>query len=183
MLLTGTEFKGIAGIGADGLNDTYDAIKHGFASVSYTMPQYRTASDNTDIEQLKQKRDKTIRALERLKKLFLYDDDGITEKEYLSSKKELEVELAGIESDIDTAQSDELALKYDDMNFIATASGFLISHSIQSDHVDYRSLAAAVDDKVLKDFVYSVISRIVILNGHVSSIEFKNGLVHEFLYR
>ena len=183
MLLTGTEFKDIAGIGADGLNDTYDAIKHGFTSVSYTTPQYRTVSDDADVEQLKQKRDKTIRALERLKKLFLYDDDGITEKEYLSSKKELEIELAGIESDIDTAQSDELASKYDDMNFIATASGFLISHSIQSGHVDYRSLAVAVDDKVLKDFVNSVISRIVILNGRVSSIEFKNGLVHEFLYR
>lgn len=184
MLLTGTEFKDIAGIGANGLNDTYDAIKHGFTSVSYATPQYRTVNGDPDVEQLKQRRDKTIRALERLKKLFLYDDDGITEKEYLSSKKELEVELAGIESDIDTAQSDELASKYDDMNFIATASGFLISHSIQSgEHINYRSLAVAVDDKVLKDFVDSVISRIVVLNGRVSSIEFKNGLVHEFLYR
>ena len=44
-------------------------------------------------------------------------------------------------------------------------------------------LSCAVDAKVLKDFVNSVIERIVLLDGRVASIEFKNGLVHEFLYR
>ncbi len=46
------------------------------------------------------------------------------------------------------------------------------------------SFSAYADDaKVLKDFVNSVIERIVLLDGRVASIEFKNGLVHEFLYR
>lgn len=122
--------------------------------------------------------------LERLKKLFLFEDDAMSEKEYLMSKRELEGTLSDIENELSALEADTADTKYDDMSFISTASGFLIAHQIASgEHINYRELACAVDAKVLKDFANSVIERIVLLDGRVASIEFKNGLVHEFLYR
>ena len=107
-----------------------------------------------------------------------------SEKEYLMSKRELEGTLSDIENELSALEADTADTKYDDMSFISTASGFLIAHQIASgEHINYRELSCAVDAKVLKDFVNSVIERIVLLDGRVASIEFKNGLVHEFLYR
>lgn len=149
----------------------------------YTAAPY-TVIRSGDSDALTAKRDKTIRALERLKKLFLFEDDAMSEKEYLMSKRELEGTLSDIENELSALEADTADTKYDDMSFISTASGFLIAHQIASgEHINYRELACAVDAKVLKDFVNSVIERIVLLDGRVASIEFKNGLVHEFLYR
>lgn len=162
---------------------TSDTIMHGFKPERYTAAPY-TVIRSGDSDALTAKRDKTIRALERLKKLFLFEDDAMSEKEYLMSKRELEGTLSDIENELSALEADTADTKYDDMSFISTASGFLIAHQIASgEHINYRELACAVDAKVLKDFVNSVIERIVLLDGRVASIEFKNGLVHEFLYR
>lgn len=156
---------------------------NGFKPKRYTAAPY-TVIRSGDSDALTAKRDKTIRALERLKKLFLFEDDAMSEKEYLMSKRELEGTLSDIENELSALEADTADTKYDDMSFISTASGFLIAHQIASgEHINYRELACAVDAKVLKDFVNSVIERIVLLDGRVASIEFKNGLVHEFLYR
>lgn len=158
-------------------------VSNGFKPKRYTAAPY-TVIRSGDSDALTAKRDKTIRALERLKKLFLFEDDAMSEKEYLMSKRELEGTLSDIENELSALEADTADTKYDDMSFISTASGFLIAHQIASgEHINYRELSCAVDAKVLKDFVNSVIERIVLLDGRVASIEFKNGLVHEFLYR
>lgn len=183
ILLTGPEFEQVAGIADIGLDVTFDTIMHGFKPKRYTAAPY-TVIRSGDSDALTAKRDKTIRALERLKKLFLFEDDAMSEKEYLMSKRELEGTLSDIENELSALEADTADTKYDDMSFISTASGFLIAHQIASgEHINYRELACAVDAKVLKDFANSVIERIVLLDGRVASIEFKNGLVHEFLYR
>ena len=183
ILLTGPEFEQVAGIADIGLDVTFDTIMHGFKPKRYTAAPY-TVIRSGDSDALTAKRDKTIRALERLKKLFLFEDDAMSEKEYLMSKRELEGTLSDIENELSVLEADTADTKYDDMSFISTASGFLIAHQIASgEHINYRELACAVDAKVLKDFANSVIERIVLLDGRVASIEFKNGLVHEFLYR
>lgn len=183
ILLTGPEFEQVAGIADIGLDVTFDTIMHGFKPKRYTAAPY-TVIRSGDSDALTAKRDKTIRALERLKKLFLFEDDAMSEKEYLMSKRELEGTLSDIENELSALETDATDTKYDDMSFISTASGFLIAHQIASgEHINYRELACAVDAKVLKDFANSVIERIVLLDGRVASIEFKNGLVHEFLYR
>ena len=183
ILLTGPEFEQVAGIADIGLDVTFDTIMHGFKPKRYTAAPY-TVIRSGDSDALTAKRDKTIRALERLKKLFLFEDDAMSEKEYLMSKRELEGTLSDIENELSALEADTADTKYDDMSFISTASGFLIAHQIASgEHINYRELSCAVDAKVLKDFVNSVIERIVLLDGRVASIEFKNGLVHEFLYR
>ena len=46
-----------------------------------------------------------------------------------------------------------------------------------------QKLATSVDTGVLKQFVLSIIDSITIINGNISSIVFKNGLCHEFIFK
>lgn len=46
---------------------------------------------------------------------------------------------------------------------------------------DFDKLARETDASILKDFINSVISKIYVTNGQVSSIIFRNGITHEFL--
>ncbi len=39
-----------------------------------------------------------------------------------------------------------------------------------------------IDTKIVKDFINSVVKKIVILDGKILSILFKNGIEHKFLY-
>lgn len=46
-----------------------------------------------------------------------------------------------------------------------------------------QKLATSVDTGVLKQFVLSIIDSITIINANISSIVFKNGLCHEFIFK
>ena len=67
--------------------------------------------------------------------------------------------------------------------WMANASAFLLANKLSnSEHIVYRDFAPLVSDEMLKDFVQSVIERIIILDGHVDSIIFKNGITHQFIW-
>ena len=52
----------------------------------------------------------------------------------------------------------------------------LILHTMQK-------LTTSVDTGVLKQFVLSIMDSITIINANISSIVFKNGLCHEFIFK
>lgn len=126
-------------------------------------------------------RDKNKKALERLKKLYLFDENAMSEKEYLDTKQSLEVRNTQINNELAEMRKDETA-PGTAMGFINSASSFLVAHKLnQSEHINYKEFASLVDDSVLKDFICSVIDHIVILDGQVDTIVFKNGLTHRFI--
>lgn len=49
-------------------------------------------------------------------------------------------------------------------------------------YVNFDTMIRKIDTKIIKDFVNSVIKKIVILDGKILSIRFKNGIEHKFLY-
>ena len=49
-------------------------------------------------------------------------------------------------------------------------------------YVNFDTMIRKIDTKIIKDFVNSVIKKIVILDGKIISIRFKNGIEHKFLY-
>lgn len=53
---------------------------------------------------------------------------------------------------------------------------------MNGDRDDPVSFIRNVDLSVVKSFLNTIIRKIVILNGKVSSIEFKNGITLEFSY-
>ena len=63
------------------------------------------------------------------------------------------------------------------------ASMFIVTNELKDKrHIDYRSLLDLVDVSVIKQLTDSAISKIVILDGKITSIRFVNGIEHRFLY-
>ena len=64
------------------------------------------------------------------------------------------------------------------------ASMFIIADKLKDQrYVNYRSLLRSVEPAALKLFTNSVLQKIVVLDGRITKIRFKNGLEHEFLYK
>ena len=50
-------------------------------------------------------------------------------------------------------------------------------------YISYKRLAMSVDNGVLKSFIASIVDSIVIFDGKVKTITFRNGLSHTFVFR
>lgn len=186
ILLTGPEFESVAGIDVIGLTAAFDALKALHGPTATYKPtaltnDTSTAADDTQALLLTQEKEKNIKALERLKKLYLFDENAMSEREYLETKQSLEVRNAQIENELaDMRMNQEAATA--SMGFVSSASSFLVAHKMnQGEHIDYKEFAPLLDDKTLKDFVASVVDSIGIIEGKVDSITFNNGMVHKFI--
>ena len=70
-----------------------------------------------------------------------------------------------------------------DEAFVEKASYFImVEHIMSGDRDDPVSFIRNVDLSVVKSFLNTIIRKIVILSGKVSSIGFKNGITLEFSY-
>lgn len=52
----------------------------------------------------------------------------------------------------------------------------------KKEYIDYAEITIYLDDDILKNFIDQVIDKIYILEGHITKIQFSNGLEHEFIY-
>lgn len=184
ILLSGKEFSSMAGISSEGLNAMYQLLTGRQVSASYTPKLLQApSSDSTEIEALKHKLEKLERALERLKKAYLFDDDSLSEKEYLETKAELESQKVACDNQLKSLTDTLYMGSADETAFIQSAASFLLTYEMQSDtYIKYSEIAPAIGHETLKDFVNLVIDKIVIQDSRPVSITFKNGLEHRFLY-
>ena len=186
ILLTGPEFKNVVGIDVVGLTAAFDALKALHGPTATYKPtaltnDTSTATDDARAVLLTQEKERNIKALERLKKLYLFDENAMSEREYLETKQGLEVRNAQIENELaDMRMNQEAATA--SIGFVSSASSFLVAHKMnQGEHIDYKEFAPLLDDKTLKDFVASLVDSIGIIEGKVDSITFNNGMVHKFI--
>lgn len=183
-LLNGPEFENIVGIEEISLSATFQSI---FAS-KRTSYKHSTSSlpsiDQTGLTKLQSEKAKLERAMERLKKLYLFDDGAMSEKEYLSTKQDLDLKLVTINNKIADLEESSFPADKGDLAFVQSISSFLLAHKLLSEeHIEYSKFALTVDDQTLKDFINSVIDAIYIKNRLPISIVFKNGLEHRFIYK
>jgi hypothetical protein len=189
ILLNGPEFEKVAGIDNEGLQELYMSLLGRSASpAAGFVPIPLTAAtveiDASEIDVLKADVTKYTRAIERLKKAFLFDEEGMDEKEYLSTKRDLETKIVNTNNKMADLETSLFETSAGEMAFITSASSFLLAHKIQSgEHIVYSEFAPAIDDKTLKDFICLIIDTITILDGKVADITFKNGLCHKFIWK
>lgn len=189
ILLNDSIFSSIAGIETDGLKSTLSLLTGQSAaeSATYSPDPLHIPMDSEDrgeIGKLKQDILKYERALSRLKNAFLFDENGMSEKEYLETKKTLETERIAAENRMKDLSDTTFSTNAGEMAFIKSASSFLLANHIQSgEHIVYSDFAACIENEILKEFIDMVLDRIVIQCGKPVEIHFKNGLIHKFLYR
>lgn len=184
VLLHGSAFSDIKCLNPADLNVILQAI-HSPAAASGSSTYIPTPVKEEhipDLTALKEEEQKLSRALERLKTAFLFDDNGIPENEYLSTRADLTEKLTRVRNKIADTEDDAFE-HVSELSFVNSASSFLVSYKIQSgEEIDYQSFAAAVDPKVLKDFVNLVIDHVTIRQARPVEIVFKNGLRNRFVY-
>lgn len=185
ILLSGPEYESINRMNREDLSIIFQAIQgSGQRSGATFVPSLPgSEKDAPEISGLRAEADKLSRALDRLKKAFLFDDGGIPESEYLSTRADLQERLTAVNNKIADALTGDSYSEAAELSFVNSASSFLLSYRLQSgDHIDYSDFAATVDKTVLKDFVNLVIDRIIIKDSKVVEIVFKNGLRNRFEY-
>jgi hypothetical protein len=122
--------------------------------------------------------------MERLKKAYLFDNETISESEYVSTRQDLQEQLTAINNKIADALTDESYQEAAELSFVNSASSFLLSYRLQgTDRIIYSDFAAAVEKTVLKNFVGMIIDHIVIRDSYPVEIVFKNGLRNRFILK
>lgn len=184
-LLSGAVFCDVKHIKPDGLNQLLPILKSGTSGLEYS-PEFKRSQPNdaaSEVEFLKDQRRKKEIALRRLKSLFLYGSEEIPEKEFILEQKKLIDDLNAIDAKLLKLDVDNAGLQSLDEAFVEKASYFIMVERIMNgDRDDPASFIRNVDLSVVKSFLNAIIRKIVILNGKVSSIEFKNGITLEFSY-
>lgn len=185
-LLRGDVFSGVVGIDKTGLQEMYDMLRAGKFGTDIYEPKSVTIDDAEVNERdllLTEKRKKE-RALARLKTLYLYNDSDMPETEYFIERKAITNDLEQIDARLEEIEKNASAsFSISDEDFISKASYFIMSQQLLTKrYVNFDTMIRKIDTKIIKDFVNSVIKKIVILDGKIISIRFKNGIEHKFLY-
>ena len=186
-LLTGETFSYIESIDHDGSADLYNVLANGNVqgAVFGKGTDIRPKQDgHSEIASLHIEKQKTERALDRLRSLYLYSEKTMPEKEYFIERDKLTAKLDAINEEIGIMQSEEWQQSVSDETFIARASEFIIAQRLTDrEYVNYKRLAGSVDADVLRSFVTSIIDSVIITDGMVQRITFKNGLSHFFTFK
>lgn len=188
-LRRGAEFSSVDAIEGFGLVDMYEMLKSGkFDNVFTSSVPHSTSSTEGQSQErdvLASEKRKKERALARLKSLYLYDDDSIPEREFIAQQKELIDDIARIDarlSEIDAHHASSFSMT--DNEFMEKASWFIMSNDLSNKRfVNFETMIRKTDTLIVKNFIASIVKKIVIYDGKILSIRFKNGIEHKFLYK
>lgn len=128
---------------------------------------------------------KKERALARLKSLYLYNDEAISESDYLIERKSLTESMAKINKRLEEIEKHSFRqFTLTDDEFMAKASMFIMTHRLQDKgFIDFEKLIRKINPVIVKEFINSVTQKIVIKQGRVAAIRFKNGIEHKFSHK
>ena len=186
-LLIGSTFSNISHIEENGLNEFFNLLSRYASDQSYVFAIKKTrkkkATVNPEIATLKKEKEKQERAMQRLQDLYLYSDKSISEKDFILRKSEISDHLKNINAQLGLAnQSPDSVLS--DEDFIKQASHLLIQKELTDrKYIYYKKLASTVDPEILKTYINTILDSVYVIDGRISSIVFRNGLSHQFIYK
>ncbi len=183
-LLKGEAFSAVRGIDKAGLTQLYELLQNGITGIEYKPASiFNNEESVNQLDYLQEQHRKTETALKRLKALYLYESDGLSEKDYIIEHQKLLEQLQNVEkrmaviksSDNSTEQNEELVSK---------ASYFImIEKMLDDNYIDYAKYIRPLDLSIPRNFFKQIIKTIYVTNGNISSIEFTNGMIHKFIYK
>ena len=172
------------------LYDTYSMLtyvkkmrdnKYKFENEDNIIDFDKVKSNKTEFERLLESKSKLERAEERLTNLYLFDDIGMSEREYYKRKTEIEDKLSDINESLKLLDAENNKPKITDLSFMDNMDDLILRLDFKNSTL--RELTMINDRKILKDFFSTIINKIIVSDQRVESIEFKNGLIHKFFYK
>lgn len=189
LLLQGDALQEVQSISPAALTEMrHTLIENGIDTFEYIPPKEH-AEGNSDDSQAKKYNSlqaeitKRKRALERLEELYLYSDDSMPQKNYLLKRRTLSTEIDKFTQESNLLQKGSIFMtSISDEQFLDKATHLLFNKAINTGNIDFQELAMNSGNKILKDFINTVIKNIVVLDGHITQIEFINASIHSFRY-
>ncbi len=163
-------------IAIDGLENLYNSM-----NLINTFTQIpKTGNNDIEIERLKKEKSKYGRALERLEDLYLFDDEGISEKDYIIKKNKIVEKLNEVNNEL----KKHVSLDSNNDNFILVASNFILGKALvlSEEDINIKTLINKVGRDLLKEFLNAIIDKIIVKDKRVICIRFKNGVENRFIY-
>lgn len=185
LLLRGNAFVDVMGVNRKGLEATYISFSYNLHEDYKSPDKEEQNNTNFELEKLKKEKAKFEKALTRLEDLFLFSEEAMAEKDFLFKKRDIVKNIERINADLAELHQKNSDMKLvTDIAFLNKAKHFLISKELSNKrNIDYRELLEVVDKALIKDFIETVIDKIVIMDKKIYSITFQNGITHEFVYK
>ncbi|WP_346888301.1 recombinase family protein [Clostridium sp. UBA1056] len=175
ILLSNKALDGVLAI--EGISELYDSIFN--ENDNFKVSKQENVI-NLENEGLKKEREKYKRALTRLDDLYLFDDESISEKDYLIKKNKLNDKLNEIENKL----KHEKRSSDNDVNFIKLATNAMLNDIfMKTENIDMKVFINAVGRDTIKEFSNSIINKITVKNKQVTGMNFKSGLDLKFIYK
>ncbi|QUH21115.1 recombinase family protein [Alkaliphilus sp. B6464] len=188
ILLRGNAFVDVDCVDRKGLEQTYTTFVLGFENnelFESDNGNSNVVSINFELDSLQKEKIKFEKALQRLEDLFLFSEEAMSQKDFLFKKRDIINNLDRINADLSELHRKNMNMKsMVDVSFLNNAKHFLIAQELSNKrYIDYRELVDIVGNDLIKDFIQTVVDKIVVLDKKVVSITFKNGITHNFLYK
>ena len=185
-LLFGSTFAEVDHVEENGLNEFYNLLSRYGSDDSYTFairkPRKKRAAVDPEIEKLRREKEKHERALKRLQNL-LYSDSPISEKEFIIKKSEISKNLEDVNSMLGMVSRGADSVLSDE-EFVKQASHLLISKELSDrQYIYFKKLVQSVSPEILKTYMETILDSVMVIDGRISSIVFRNGLTHKFIYK
>lgn len=129
---------------------------------------------------LMERKVKDENAVNRLKALYLYGKDEIPEKDFIIERKKILDDLEKVNKRLSEIEKQDHPL--DEKGFIDKASYFLtVDYLLNEKKFDYEKYIRSVNPEIPYEFIHSVIDHVVIKDGGISSVTFKNEISIRFI--
>ncbi len=186
-LLRGDAFFQVESISSDGLQQIYDLLLTGVSGLEYRPAgAFSKTTDSINMrDALLARKRKHETAMNRLKSLYLYGNEDLTEKDYIIERQRILDAISEIDQKLDDLKDEDIDDgPLADDEFIEKASYFIMVQKLLDDrYVDYEKYIRKIDPSIPRSFIKSVIEAIYTTDGKVTSIVFKNGMTHTFSYK
>ncbi|SUY47061.1 putative resolvase [Clostridium putrefaciens] len=108
-----------------------------------------------EIEIIKKEKAKYERALERLESLYLFDDEAISEKDYIVKKNKIYDQLNEINGKFEELSSYS---NVSELNLMKEISSFMLSKELLNyEYINYKNLVLNTGRGISKEFVTTII--------------------------
>lgn len=177
-LLLGNTFKNIIGIKE--MDHVFNSIYYSNKSTFNLQKDKENKVIDFNIEHLQSQLKKYQTALSKLEDLYLFDEAEMSTKDYVIKKNTITDKIKEINKKLDNSITKESS-SYN-INFILNVTTLELSKQLMKGNIKIKSLINNTGRDIIKDFINTLINKIIVKDKQVKSIEFKNGLIVTFLY-
>lgn len=186
-LLSGSPFADVDHIHPDDLRLLLLQLHSGITGIEYKSAAVKAPpaeAQQTERQVLQDRRLRDETALNRLKSLYLFSENAISEKDYIIERQKLIDDINRIDAKLSKYIGESANTLRNDLSFIAQASYLVMVDQLLSDHtIDFEKYIRSIDPSIPRSFLQSILFKIEVTNGKVISIQLKNGLLVRFFYK